>query len=151
MLEKDHYKDIIIEALKFLVNNDRIILNAYVVMNNPFHVIWQPTINYNYSEIQASFMKFTAREIKQKLLLEDTAFANELLVNKYDRKYQVWKREPLTVELFTPAVFLQKPEYIHQNSVNAGLCKYAEEYKYSSAAFYDTGNDLFKILTHYKG
>ena len=61
ILEKDHYKDIIIEALKFLVYNDRIFLNAYVVLNNPFHVIWQPT--FNYLEIHASFMKFTAREL----------------------------------------------------------------------------------------
>ena len=93
--------------MKFLVYNDRIFLNAYVVLNNPFHVIWQPT--FNYLEIQASFMKFTAREIKQKLLLEDTAFANELLVNKYDRKYQVWKREPLTVEFLKPLYLFKNP------------------------------------------
>ena len=107
ILEKDHYKDIIIEALKFLVYNDRIFLNAYVVLNNPFHVIWQPT--FNYLEIQASFMKFTARKIIQKLRYEDTGFANELLLNKYGSKYQVWKREPLTVEFLKPLYFFKNP------------------------------------------
>ncbi len=151
VLQNDHYKDIIIDTLKFLINDGRLILNAYVVMNNHFHAIWQPTIKYSYSDIQASFMKFTAQKIKQKLLLEDPGLANELLVNKYDRKYQAWKREPLIVQLFTPAVFLQKLNYIHQNPVKAGLCKYPEDYKYSSAAFYHTGSDPFDIVTHYEG
>ena len=96
-------------------------------------------------------MKFTAQKIKQKLLLEDPGLANELLVNKYDRKYQVWKREPLIVQLFTPAVFLQKLNYIHQNPVKAGLCKYPEDYKYSSAAFYHYGKDPFDLVTHFEG
>jgi len=61
------------------------------------------------------------------------------------------EKRTLNGRVFKAAVFIQKPEYIHQNPVNAVLCKYAEEYKYSSAAFYDNGNDLFNILTHYKG
>ncbi|MFZ1527276.1 MAG: hypothetical protein WAT19_00870 [Ferruginibacter sp.] len=55
------------------------------------------------------------------------------------------------MELFTPAVLLQKLEYIHLNPVRAGLCKYPEEYKYSSAAFYLNGNDPFGIVAHYEG
>ena len=42
-------------------------------------------------------------------------------VNKYDRTYQVWKREPLSIELFSESVFLQKFDYIHENPVVAGL------------------------------
>ena len=36
-------------------------------------------------------------------------------VNKYDRDYQIWKREPLSIELISPAVFEQKIDYIHYN------------------------------------
>jgi putative transposase len=72
-------------------------------------------------------------------------------VNKYDKEYQFWKREPLNVELISPAVFAQKLEYIHFNPVRAGICKYPEEYRYSSALFYHTGKDDFNMLTHYAG
>ena len=75
----------------------------------------------------------------------------EFKVNKGDREYQVWKREPLGIELFTPEVFCQKLDYIHNNPVKAGLCKYAEEYYYSSAKFYHSRMDNFKMLTHYMG
>ena len=73
-----------------------------------------------------------------------------LKVNKYDRTYQIWKREPLSIELFTET-FMQKLHYIHNNAVAAGLVNFAEEYKYSSAKFYHQGIDEFNIITHYIG
>jgi len=72
-------------------------------------------------------------------------------VNKYDRTYQIWKREPLSIELFTEKAFMQKLEYIHNNAVAAGLVNFAEEYKYSSAKFYLLGINEFNIVTHYSG
>jgi hypothetical protein len=72
-------------------------------------------------------------------------------VNKYDRTYQIWKREPLSIELFTEKAFMQKLEYIHNNAVAAGLVSYEEEYKYSSAKFYSSGIDEFNIVTHCSG
>ena len=72
-------------------------------------------------------------------------------VNKYDRKYQIWKREPLSVELTEASFFTQKLKYIHNNPVRAELIKFAEDYRYSSAAFYDSGIDPFNMLIHYKG
>jgi len=40
-------------------------------------------------------------------------------------------------------------EYIHYNSVATGLCNLPEEYKYSSAKFYETAVDEFNMLTHW--
>jgi putative transposase len=37
----DNHKDIIIDSLQFLVNEKRIELNAFVIMNNHIHLIWQ--------------------------------------------------------------------------------------------------------------
>ena len=72
-------------------------------------------------------------------------------VNKYDRECQVWKREPLGIELITKSMFIQKLEYIHFNPVSAGLCHVPEEYHYSSARFYFDGTNSFKMLTHFSG
>ena len=68
-----------------------------------------------------------------------------------ERKYLVWERNPLNIDLWTKEVFIQKMEYIHYNPVVAGLCTYPEEYKYSSAKFCETGMDEFSILTHWLG
>ena len=82
---------------------------------------------------------------------DDPALLEKCKVNKADRVYQIWEREPLGIELFTPVVFSQKLEYIHENPVKAGLCKYASAYFYSSAKFYEKGVDDFNMLTHYMG
>ena len=59
-------------------------------------------------------------------------------------------------QLFTPPVFQQKLNYIHKNPVRARLCKFVEDYRYSSARFYETGVDDpiaigLGILTHWNG
>ena len=65
-----------------------------------------------------------------------------------DRKDERWERNPLSIDLWTKEVFIQKMEYIHCNRVAAGVCTYPEEYKYSSAKFYETGVDEFGFVTH---
>jgi putative transposase len=42
----------------------------------------------------------------------------------------------------------QKLEYIHENPVKAGLCSVPEDYKYSSASFYETGETEWRWLNH---
>ena len=138
-------------TLKFLVDNNRIELSAFVIMSNHVHIIWQPLQHYTLTNIQSSFMRHTSKQIFKKLSVEDPTMLEKLKVNKYDGDYQVWKREPLSIELFTEKVFLQKFEYIHNNPVAAGLVIFAEDYKYSSAKFYHTGLDEFNMITHYTG
>jgi REP element-mobilizing transposase RayT len=151
LLKVDKFKDVIIESLRFLVKEKRIELNAFVIMSNHIHVIWQPLPGYSQSKIQASFMKHTAKQFKQLLEVGNIEMLSQFKVTKYDRDYQFWKREPLSVELFTEIVFMQKLEYIHDNPVRARLCKYAEQYYYSSQMFYEKGIDVFGIVTHYAG
>lgn len=151
LLADAKHKDIIIDSLKYLVVNKRIELNAFVVMSNHIHLIWQPLFGFAPADIQASFMKFTAQQLKRSLINNNDQFLEEFRVNKYDRTCQIWKREPLSIELRSPAVFDQKLEYIHDNPVRAGLCVHPEDYHYSSAKFYHTGEDRFKLLTHFSG
>lgn len=96
-------------------------------------------------------MIFTAKVIKKKLQEHNLNILEAVKVNKYDRTYQIWKREPLSIELFTEKTFMQKLQCIHQNPVIAGLVNFEEAYKYSSANFYLTEIDEFNFLTHYSG
>ena len=148
LLKNDERKNIIIDSLKFLVTNKRIELNAFVIMSNHIHLIWQPLLGFTPSAIQASFMKYTAQQLKRSLNVVEV---EKFKVNKYDRDYQIWKREPLSVELPSLNMFTQKLEYIHYNPVEAGLCTKPEDYYYSSARFYLGGIDAFEMLTHISG
>jgi len=89
--------------------------------------------------------------LKHSLIKNDMEALSVFKVNKYDREYQIWKREPLSIELISEDLFKQKLEYIHYNPVKAGLCEKPEEYFYSSARFYSNGLDSFKMLTHFAG
>lgn len=120
-------------------------------MDNHIHLIWQAMNEFTPSNIQASFMKYTAQQIKRSLMKNAPAMLANFKVNKYDRDYQIWKRESLGIELLNESMLIQKLEYLHYNPVTAGLCKIPEEYYYSSAKFYFDGIDNFKMLKHYSG
>ena len=153
LLNDNKHKNIIINSLKFLVADKRIELNAFIIMSNHIHLIWQPLFGYTPSGIQSSFMKYTAQQLKRSLLENDAETLSVFKVNKnkYDREYQIWRREPLSIELISGNLFKQKLEYIHYNPVKAGLCEKQEDYFYSSARFYFDGLDSFNMLTHFTG
>ena len=127
LLAEDKHKDIIVDSLKFLVTEKRIELNAFVIMSNHIHLIWQPMFGFTPSNIQASFMKYTAQQLKRSLSKNNIEALGS------------FKREPLGIELISPAVFEQKIDYIHYNPVIADLCINPEDYHYSSARFYYDG------------
>ena len=149
LLNNNKYKDIIIESLQFCVKENKVKLYAYVIMSNHIHLVWQPLHPITKAKLQHHFMTFTAQKIKEDLKLTNPAFLKTFKVNAKDRAYQIWKRNPLSVDLFTPKILQQKMAYIHANPVKAGLCLYPEEYHYSSAKFYETGMDDFGMLANY--
>ena len=149
LLKPDKYKDIIIQSLKFFVKEKRIELNAFAIMSNHIHLIWQIQTGHKTENVQRDFLKYTSQTIIRDLELNHLEVLKVFEVNLKDRKYQVWQRNPLSIDLWTKEVYIQKMEYIHNNPVTAGICSYPEQYKYSSAKFYETGKDEFGIVTHW--
>jgi REP element-mobilizing transposase RayT len=148
LLKPDKYKEIIIQSLQYLTANKQITLYAFVIMSNHIHLLWQALPGRTPEQIQHSFMKFTAQQIKFDLVEKQPLVLDKFRVNAKDRTYQFWERNSLGIELYSHDVFLQKLEYIHWNPVKAGLCSLPEEYYYSSARYYHTGIDDFGMLTH---
>ena len=149
LLKPDKYKDIIISSMDFLVKDKRIIIYAFVIMHNHLHIIWQMQPGIKRDAVQRDFLKFTAQKIKKDMLRFHKKEVLQFKVDAEDRKFQFWERNPLSVDLWSREVLMQKLNYMHQNPVRAGLCNYAEEYKYSSAKFYETGIDNWGFLTHF--
>jgi REP element-mobilizing transposase RayT len=149
LLQEEKYKAIIIDALNFLVETKKVKVNAFVIMDNHIHLIWQALRGYTLAQAQTSFKKHTSKQFLKRL--EADKYIEKYEVNSPDRKHYFWKRNSLGIELFTESAFLQKLNYIHNNPVVAGFCGYAEDYKFSSAGFYLTGNSEFDFLEHYMG
>jgi putative transposase len=150
LLLDQKYKNIIIESLQFLVHDNRIVLHAFVIMSNHIHFIWQPLNSQSVKSIQASFLKYTGNMLAKQLVMEESGILYQFESKTKDRKYHIWKRKSLSIELFNRAPFDQKLIYIHSNPVAAKLCEKPEQYYYSSAKFYLNGIDDFGMLTHYE-
>ena len=73
LLNKDKYKDIIIDGLDFAIKNRRINLFAFVIMDTHFHTIWQQLLPYSKKLVQQGFMKYIVQKIKHDLLLNNPA------------------------------------------------------------------------------
>ena len=153
LLKEDSYKDIIVNSLMFLKNEGSIIIYSFVIMPNHIHLIWQIQDGYKYSNIQMRLLKFTAQQMKFKLIDSGDNRLSRFRVNAKDREYQFWERNPLSVELWSPQVIEQKINYIHNNPLQEkwSLTDEPKNYKYSSARFYETGVDEFGLISHYQG
>lgn len=149
LLKPEKYKMILIESLQYLVNEKRVKLYGYVIMDNHIHLIWSPTKLYSLKHTQLSFMKFTAQKIKRDLQENHQNVLKEFLVLQKDRKYQFWKRNPLCVDLFDSKTITQKLKYVHKNPIKAAYCEEEIDYRFSSAKFYNELGDEFNFLTRF--
>jgi putative transposase len=150
LLQPNKYKEMVFDALRFLVTDKRVIVYGFVIMDNHLHLIWQMRAGINSQAVQRGFLKFTAQQIKKDLIKNHPAILAHFKVDAKDRHYQFWERNSLSIELRRDKVFQQKLAYIHYNPVTAGLCNFPEEYHYSSASFYLLNKSEWEFLTHYK-
>ena len=138
LLSEDKFKDIIIDAFRFCVDQKRADIWAFVIMSNHFHLVWQILEPNELKHVRQSLLKFTSQKIIAKLLDDgQIQKLEEFRVRRGDRNYQIWKRDPLSVEILYDKVLNQKINYIHNNLLKKGFNDL--EYKYSSASYYETG------------
>ena len=151
ILQTDDYKNIIIESLQWLCEKELIHIYGYVIMPNHLHLLWSQ-LKMNGKEFpKNSFEKFTSHQFKLKLQKENPGELKQFVVDASDRNYNFWQRDPLAIKILNREMALQKLNYMHYNPLQEHwkLCNSPEEYRYSSASFYEKGEDEFKILTHY--
>ncbi|MFT6055375.1 MAG: REP element-mobilizing transposase RayT [Roseivirga sp.] len=145
------YKSILLESLTFLTTEKRVKVYGFVIMPNHIHLIWQVQQGHELKNVQRDFMKFTSQQIQKDMRANHPDIHQTFEVNLKDRKYQIWKRNPLSIELYSREVIEQKLDYVHNNPVQGKwmLSDEPSNYIYSSASFYEKGKSHFKFLTHY--
>ncbi len=150
LLQSDKAKMVIMDSLKFLVEDGRIHLYGFVVMHNHIHLLWCRQLAWLEKNVQRRFMTHTAQMLKFDLLENDPDKLKLYKSTQVDREYQLWERRPYKATMYNRVVAEQKLDYIHNNPVKAELCKYPEDYLFSSAAYYKTNDETtWPFLTHY--
>jgi putative transposase len=71
VLQNDHHKDIVVEALKNRVTRQQVSIYAFVIMPNHFHAIWQLHDGINKEQFQRDILKFIARSILKFMKMND--------------------------------------------------------------------------------
>jgi putative transposase len=148
LLLPDERKDILMESLKFMINDKRIWLYGFVIMPNHIHLMWRRQAAWVEKSTEQMFLKFTAQQIKFRLIESSPAELEQYRSTQSDRIYHFWERRPYKATMYNRKVAHQKLDYMHENPVKAGLCEYAEDYKYSSARFYELNQDDWGFITH---
>ena len=60
LLKSNKYKDIIVESMRFIVNDNRVMIYGFVIMPNHIHIIWQMKAGRKREDVQRDFLKHTA-------------------------------------------------------------------------------------------
>ena len=148
LLEKDEYKDVIIDSLQYLTDEGKVDVFAFVIMPNHLHFIWRINEPNGKESPQGSFLKYTAHTFQKMLRKEGETKLNTYRTDAANKKYEFWQRDSLAVPLFTKKVAVQKLKYIHWNPLaeHWQLVKDPCDYKYSSARYYEWDEKNFPFL-----
>jgi len=150
LLLPDERKDIIVDSLRFMVSEKRIWVYGFVIMPNHIHVMWRRQDAWLSKNTEQMFLKFTAQQIKFRLVAAAPQELERYRSTQRDRLYHFWERRPHKATLYNRGIASQKMDYMHHNPTKAGLCILPEVYKYSSCRFYFLNVDEWGFLTHYE-
>lgn len=153
LLANDVYKTIIIKCWRELVTRKKIKIYGFVIMPNHLHLLWE-MIDHNGKEMPyASFNKFTSHQFLDTLRKERPEEVIHYKENDdSERKHRFWQRDALAIRMDSKKKAEQKLDYIHLNPLQErwSLVIKPEDYRWSSARFYETGIDEFGIITDYR-
>jgi len=141
---------ILLDSLRFLQNQDRLVLYGYVILENHCHLL---AAGPDLGRAVASFKSFTATRIVKRLqechapILDLLAFHKAQ--HKVDREHQVWQEGSHPEQTQGEAMMRQKLEYIHNNPVARGYVDDPVHWRYSSARNYARRAGLIEVVTQW--
>lgn len=146
------YRDIVINSLKFSIENRSLRIFAYVIMSTHIHLIvfdaqfdnqrLQKTIN--------EFRKFTGNALLKQIKKDDQSILEKFIeTHRTDREHRIWAVGFHPIGIENEKMLVQKINYIHENPVKAGLTDNPLNWKYSSAKSWETGEEGPLPIHHY--
>jgi putative transposase len=153
VLTRPHYKEILVESLRYCQEKKGLDLYAWCLMTNHVHLIASARETYNLSDLLRDLKKHTAKKLVAAIQNPEESRRNWLLwifraageQNTNNQNYQIWQQDNHPIELSTNTMVAHRLEYLHKNPVKAGLVFEPEHYVYSSAIDYAGGKGLLEL------
>jgi putative transposase len=149
-----NHKMAVVDSLKYCQENKGLCIYGWCLMTNHLHLIAMAAGEPTLPEILRDFKKFTSKKIVQQIieepesrrswLLSDFEYAGRFLHRI--KNYKFWQDGNHPEIIYSPKVFYQKLNYIHNNPVKAMIVEYPEEYIFSSARNYAGRTSLLDII-----
>jgi len=148
LLDKDQFKQVVLDSLRHLSKKGKIDVFAFVIMPNHIHLIWRINELNGKEEAHISFLKFTAHQFKTMLIKQGGNSLDAYKVNVNNKEYEFWQRDSLAIPLFSRTVAFQKLDYLHNNPMakHWQLAVTTADYLYSSAKYYEGGETNYTFL-----
>lgn len=138
--------DVIIDSLKYCMENKALHVYGYVVMPNHAHYLVSTENGKNLSDVMRDFGTHTSRQITEFLEQEKRfdmleVFRAAAEADGKGNRYKVWQDgfHPIAIE--SERFFLEKLQYLHENPVRKGYVDRPEQWRYSSARNYILDDD----------
>ena len=141
LLNIPEFASILIDSLKFCVQNKGLLIFGYCIMPSHAHLIVKSEL-FPLGSVIRDFKKFTATQISERTKKDEKyheyfkAFQNSAIEIKRNKYVKVWQDGYHPEIIFSNKFIFQKLNYIHNNPVVAGLVDKPEVYYYSSARNY---------------
>jgi REP element-mobilizing transposase RayT len=134
------YPLILLNSLKHQLKEHGATLFAYVIMPNHIHLVIYLPKNESVSDFMRDFKKYTSTKVRQQLEHDNyTKLVEALRIDsngKKPRVFQLWMDRFDDLIITSEKTLGIKINYIHNNSVKAGLVEKCEDWKFSSARNY---------------
>jgi putative transposase len=143
------YCDIVVDSLKYCIENKGLELYAWCIMSSHVHLIIS-TEKGNLSDILRDLKRHTSKTILKTIAENIQESRREWLLWMFERagkrnanneQYQFWQQNNHPIELSTHAMMVQRLDYLHNNPVESGAVDYPPNYLYSSAKDYYLDED----------
>jgi putative transposase len=146
---RKEYRDVLINSLRFCIQNKGLQLYSWCIMSNHIHFIASAADGHSLPDIIRDFKRHTATTILNSLKQDTFESRREWLLRMFttgNERYRFWAEGNEPKIIYSNNFFDQKLNYIHNNPVKAGLVLEAEHYVYSSAFDYAGGKGLLDIV-----
>ena len=137
------YRYIIIDSIKYCIQEKGLVVFAYVIMSNHVHMLIQSMIG-KLSETLRDMKRHTSKTIIDAIKEGNESrrdwmlpiFRQAAAKHVRNNEYQLWTHENHPELIYSNKFITQKINYIHENPVRSGIVERAEDYLFSSARNY---------------
>ncbi|MBW2061335.1 MAG: transposase [Deltaproteobacteria bacterium] len=134
LLNDDIHKKIVIGVLSSQLTLQEGECFGFVVMPDHVHaIVCFPIIN-RISHFMKQWKQMSSRQIKNNMKMHYTSYTSDFDVND-----PAWQRRYYDFNLYTEKKLVEKLKYMHENPVRGGLVDRPEDWQFSSAPFYLSG------------